>query len=100
MSKGRPKVTIRMNPEEIAHLKGAAALYGAADVASFAREMFESMLSGDAVRRMNFAHGLALKLGEQLTLPLVDKPVIERGTRKKRTARTARKKRSTRDRTT
>lgn len=90
MSKGRPKITIRMDPEEIAHLREVALLYGK-DVASFARDMFDAILSSDVNHRMQWVHGLAVKLGEQLTLPLSE-PV--------RVTRKARRKRRPRDRTT
>lgn len=90
MSRGRPKITIRMDPEEIAHLRDVALLYGK-DVASFARDMFEAILSPDVNHRMQWVHALAVKLGEQLTLPLTESV---RATRKPR------KKRRPRDRTT
>ena len=81
-----------MDPAEIVHLKEVAKLYGARDASHFAREMFGAMLSADVNARMAFAHSLAAKLGEQLTLPLSE------AARTTRTARKPRKKRSTRER--
>lgn len=89
MSKGRPHITVRMAPEEIEHLREVARLYGSPDVSTFARELFAAILTSDVNHRMRWIHGFAMKLGEQLTLPLE--------ARKARTARTARR---TRDRTT
>lgn len=92
-ARGRPKITIRMDPEEIVHLKDVAKLYGT-DVASFAREMFQAILSPDVNHRLAWVHGLAAKLGEQLTLPLTESARAVRAPRKPR------KKRRPRDGTT
>lgn len=81
-----------MAPEEIAHLKGVAKAYGSPTTSDFLREMFERVLSPDAASRLTYVHGLAVKLAEQLTLPLEEKPA--------RITRKARKKRRPRDRTT
>lgn len=92
MSKGNPKITIRLKPEEIEHLRDVARLCGSEDTSAFVREMFGAMLSPDVGVRMNYVHGLAVKLGEQLELPLakVEEPK----------PRKPRKKRRARDRTT
>ena len=90
MSKGNPKITVRMRPDEIAHLRDVARLYGT-DVSTFAREMFDAILSADVNKRLTWVHAMAVRLGEQMTLPLTEPA---------RVARKARKKRRARDRTT
>lgn len=92
MSKGRPRITIRMDEQDIAHLRDASRVYGAADVSAFVREMLHAVLSADVNERLRYVHALAVKLGEQLTLPLSE------AARTTRTARKPRKKRSTRER--
>lgn len=78
--------TVRMDEEQIQHLKDVAKAYGSESAAHFAREMFTAMLSPDVLDRMNFVHALAVKLGGQLALPL-PAPRVTRKPRKKRRPR-------------
>ena len=70
MSRGRPTFIVRMDPEEVKHLRDVALAYGAPNASAFVREMFQAMLSPDVATRMNYVHRLSVKLGHQLTLPL------------------------------
>lgn len=93
MSKGSPRLIVRLPEPQIEHLRDVARLCGAKDTSTFVREMFDAMLSADVAVRLNYVHSLAVKLGEQLELPLAAKPEP-----KPRVLR--RKKRRARDRTT
>ena len=73
-NRGRPRFTVRVDPETIQTLKDLAQRYGAKDTSDFAREMIESLCSGDAVRIGEFVSRLLEKAGGQLALPLAGKP--------------------------
>ena len=70
MARGRPTFIVRMDPEDVKHLRDVARAYGAPNASAFVREMFQAMLSPDVATRLSYVHHLSVKLGEQLTLPL------------------------------
>jgi hypothetical protein len=84
MTRGRPRFTVRMDPEEVKHLQDVARAYGSPDASAFVREMFQAMLSPDVATRMNYVHRLSVKLGEQLTLPLHENAPKKRKARRGR----------------
>jgi len=84
-----------MGEEDITHLRDAARVYGSTDVSAFVREMLTGVLNPDVNARLRYVHALALKMGEQLTLPLVD--TAAKGNARKRLTK---RKRRPRDRTT
>ena len=64
-TRGRPLFAVRMDPEEVKHLRDVARAYGSPDASSFVREMFEAMLSPDVEKRLNYVQRLLYILNKR-----------------------------------
>lgn len=101
MAMPTPIFTIRLSPKTQGDLRQMAALYGSPNARAFAREVLETMCSGDLERIKEFSRRLMVGMGEQLALKLtaaVDEANATRATRATRVTRTARKPRKPRRR--
>lgn len=66
-----PIFTVRMSLESQRNLSEMAKVYGSSSVSGFAREVLETVSSGDVERVRAFTLRMAEKAGEQLKLSLM-----------------------------
>ncbi len=93
-----PNIVFRLPDVERMALVEMSKLYGSENISAFLREMVGAMCSGDAVRVKAFNVRLFSKIGEQLAFKL--NATIDEAPVPLRVARTKRKKRRARARTT
>lgn len=95
-----PIYTIRLTPKTQADIATLAKVYGSPNGRAFAREILETVCSGDPERMQAFNRRLMMGVGEQLALKLnavFDAPAT-RDARSTRKARKTRKRGRPRDR--